>query len=278
MLDLHIRKKLLFAQGEMMLDVALRIQTGELVALTGPSGGGKTTLLRMIAGLETPKGGHITFGGNNWFDQKANINLPPQQRNVGIVFQEYALFPNMTVRKNLAYALRRGQAANIVDELIEMMELEALTHRLPHTLSGGQQQRVALARALINQPEILLLDEPLSALDNETRSKLQDYILQLHEKFNLTIVLVSHDVGEIVKMANRVFTLNEGHIRETNLPTTLPAGKPGKLRGKVVDIIEENSTFFAEIFVSNSLTRIPISAEEASDLLQQEVHLSIRKT
>lgn len=278
MLNVEVQKKLLFAEGEMMLDVALQLPVGELVALTGPSGSGKTTLLRMIAGLAKPERGHIAFANHIWFDQQRKMNLPPQRRNVGIVFQEYALFPNMTVRKNLAYALQSGHDPTIVEELIGIMELEALTDRYPSTLSGGQQQRVALARALVNQPSVLLLDEPLSALDNHTRNRLQDYILKLHQKFNLTIILVSHDVGEIVKMASRVFTLSEGRISEARLPEALPQYAASELVGKVIQIIQKGDTFFAEVFVANSLTYVPISAEEVETLSRKDMKLHIRKS
>ena len=278
MLNVEVRKKLLFAEGEMMLDVAMQLAAGELVALTGPSGSGKTTLLRMIAGLAKPEQGHIAFAVKVWFDQQKKINLPPQRRNVGIVFQEYALFPNMTVRKNLAYAMQPGHDPSIVEELIRIMELEALTDRYPNTLSGGQQQRVALARALVNQPGVLLLDEPLSALDTRTRMRLQDYILKLHQKFNLTIILVSHDVREIVKMANRVFTLREGKISEARLPEALPKFPIGALTGHVVQIIENENGYVAEVFVSNSLTQVPLSAAESASLLRSDIELHVRKS
>lgn len=278
MLNVEVQKKLLFAEGEMMLDVVMQLAAGELVALTGPSGSGKTTLLRMIAGLAKPERGRIAFAAKVWFDQQKKVNLSPQRRNVGIVFQEYALFPNMTVRKNLAYALQPGHDPSIVEELIRIMELEALTDRYPSTLSGGQQQRVALARALVNQPGVLLLDEPLSALDTRTRTRLQDYILKLHQKFNPTIILVSHDVREIVKMANRVFTLNEGKISEARLPEALPKFPIGALTGHVVQIIKNEDGYVAEVFVSNSLTQVPLSTAEAASLLRSDIELHVRKS
>ncbi len=277
MLNAQVRKKLLSAEGELMLDVHLQVTEGEFIALTGPSGSGKTTLLRLIAGLtEADESGTIVCGGQTCLATAQKINLPPQKRPIGIVFQDYALFPNMTVRRNLTYALRPGQAKDIVEELIQIMELEALTDRFPNTLSGGQQQRVALARALVNQPRILLLDEPLSALDLETRKRLQDYILQLHKKFNLTIILVSHDVEEIVKMANRVFALQNGKIQEIKLSEILQINPIGNLSGKKIDVIQNGDQYFLEVFIQNSLVHIPIPAEEAQQFsAKQNISLKI---
>lgn len=271
MLSVQVQKKLLAAEGELMLDARLEVAEGEFIALTGPSGSGKTTLLRLIAGLAQAENGTIVWNGLTCQNTTKKVNLPPQKRPIGIVFQDYALFPNMTVRRNLTYALRPGQAKDIVKELIQIMELEALTERHPNTLSGGQQQRVALARALVNQPRILLLDEPLSALDLETRKRLQDYILQLHKKFNLTIILVSHDVEEIVKMANRVFALQNGKIQEIKLSEILQLNPIGNLSGKKIDVIQNGDQYFLEVFIQNSLVHIPIPAEEAQQFSENQI-------
>lgn len=271
MLSVQVQKKLLSAEGELMLDARLEVAEGEFIALTGPSGSGKTTLLRLIAGLAEAESGTIVCDRQTCLATAQRINLPPQKRPIGIVFQDYALFPNMTVRRNLTYALRPGQAKDIVEELIQIMELEALTDRHPNTLSGGQQQRVALARALVNQPRILLLDEPLSALDLETRKRLQDYILQLHKKFNLTIILVSHDVEEIVKMANRVFALQNGKIREIKLSEILQINPIGNLSGKKIGVIQNGDQYFLEVFIQNSLVHIPIPTEEAQQFSENQI-------
>lgn len=270
MLNVQVRKKLLSAEGELMLDVHLQVTEGEFIALTGPSGSGKTTLLRLIAGLTEAESGTIVCDRQTCLATAQKINLPPQKRPIGIVFQDYALFPNMTVRRNLTYALRPAQSSDIVEELIQIMELEALAERYPNTLSGGQQQRVALARALVNQPRILLLDEPLSALDLETRKKLQDYILQLHKKFNLTIILVSHDLEEIVKMADRVFALQGGIIREIELSEILQLNPTGNLMGKKIGVIQRGDQYFLEVFIQNSLVQIPISNEEAQQFSEKQ--------
>ena len=189
----------------MQLDVEFTIQEGELVTLYGPSGAGKTTVLRMLCGLSTPDEGRISVRGQPWLDSAKKINLKPQHRDIGIVFQDYALFPNLTVKENLRYALKQDQPDAIVNELLEMMELTNLHDKKPELLSGGQRQRVALARAIVRKPRILLLDEPMSALDTALRVKIQDYILRVHEQFKLTTILVSHDIMEVIRLVQSCF-------------------------------------------------------------------------
>ncbi|RMG84681.1 MAG: ATP-binding cassette domain-containing protein [Bacteroidetes bacterium] len=196
----------------------MEVEKGELIALTGPSGSGKTTFLRLLAGLIRPEGGYLRVGDSIWWDAAQKHFLPPQKRPTGFVFQNYALFPNMTVRQNLAFALPRNGNPQTVDELMEMVRLRELSDRLPHQLSGGQQQRVALARALVRRPKILLLDEPLSALDPAMRRQLQSDLKHLHDLHQLTTILVSHDTSEIFKLADRVFVLEAGHIAQSGLP------------------------------------------------------------
>ena len=145
MLEVQIQKKLVSAIGKLILDLSFEMQSGERLAIVGASGSGKTTMLRMLAGLLTPDSGNIYWNKQAWFDQAKNINLPPQKRNAGLLFQEYALFPNQTVRQNLEYALKKGHSKSIVEELLQVMELEGVALRLPQMLSGGQQQRVAFS-------------------------------------------------------------------------------------------------------------------------------------
>lgn len=235
-LNIKIQKKLLAPTGELTLRVELHLQSGERTGIVGPSGSGKTTILRMIAGLTQPDMGIISWNTSDWFNKDKKIQLPPPQRKVGFLFQNYALFPNMTVRQNLEYALERQQPQSIIMELIEVMELGALEKRYPSTLSGGQQQRVALARALVRQPEILLLDEPLSALDQELRTKLQDYILKLQDYYKLTTIWVSHDINEVKKVAQRIIRLQDGKMQEVSIPT-----KTVEIIGEVQQIQTENN-------------------------------------
>ncbi|MFK7983491.1 MAG: ABC transporter ATP-binding protein [Saprospiraceae bacterium] len=242
-MNLNLKKKLNFASGKSLLDIDVQIEEGAFVAISGPSGSGKTTLLRLIAGLE--KGtGFIKIKDSVWLDTTNDLYLPPQQRKVGYVFQNYALFPNMTVRQNLAFALEKNQSAAIIEELIETMELGELIHRYPQQLSGGQQQRVALARALVRKPPILLLDEPLSALDEGLRNHLQDYILKIHRQYQLTTLLVSHDTREINKMADKVLVLKEGKLSGWGSPqevlkNTIAANNL-QLVGTVIELLADD--------------------------------------
>ena len=236
MIQVAIKKKLFSALGGMQLDVDFTIREGELVTLYGPSGAGKTTVLRTLCGLSIPDEGFISVGGQPWLDSGKKINLKPQQRDIGIVFQDYALFPNLTVNENLRYALKKDQPDAIVNELLELMELTSLHDKKPELLSGGQRQRVALARAIVRKPKILLLDEPMSALDTTLRLKIQDYILRVHEQFNLTTILVSHDIMEVIRLSNRVFLMDHGKIISQGGPgDILPIEALKQMVGKLLD-------------------------------------------
>jgi molybdate transport system ATP-binding protein len=221
MIEINLKKKLFSAQGGMLLDVDFTVKKGELVTLYGASGAGKTSVLRMLCGLTLPDDGFISVQGQVWFDAQRKINLKPQQRNVGIVFQDYALFPNLTVKENLEYALDKQQSHTMVDDLLELMELTSLYNKRPVFLSGGQQQRVALARAIVRRPKILLLDEPMSALDTTLRLKIQDYILRVHEQFQLTTIIVSHDILEVIRLSKHVFLMEHGKIVKQGEPGTI---------------------------------------------------------
>lgn len=221
MIEISVKKRLFSSRGHMHLDVDFKIKPGELVTLYGPSGAGKTTLLRMLCGLAAPDQGMIRVSGETWFNSMTRVNVKPQVRNVGIVFQDYALFPNMTVRQNLEYGLRKNQSPSIVDDLLDLMELSSLSGKKPDVLSGGQQQRVALARAIVRRPKILLLDEPLSALDTDLRLKIQGYILKLHQQYNLTTVLVSHDILEVIRLSQYVYLIENGLIVNQGSPSSV---------------------------------------------------------
>ena len=195
MIKARLNKQLDAASGHLLLDVDIAIHKGQLISLYGASGAGKTSLLRMLAGVLPPDSGCIEVDGQVWYDSISRVMVRPQHRSVAMVFQDFALFPNMTVRENIAYPLQRRQP-------VSFMELGDLQHQYPYRLSGGQKQRVALARAVVRKPSLMLLDEPLSALDTELRFKMQDFILRVHQEFRLTTILVSHDMLEVLKLAD----------------------------------------------------------------------------
>jgi molybdate transport system ATP-binding protein len=269
MISFCAKKLLQPAQGSMMLDVSFDLQKGGLAAIYGASGAGKTTLLRILAGLLHPDAGNIAIDGNTWLDTEKGINLAPQKRSVGLVFQDYALFPNMTIKGNLEYALAAGQDKKVISELAEVMELSRMMGRRPDTLSGGQKQRVALARALVRKPQLLLLDEPLSALDNDMRGKLQEYILKVHRHYGLTTILVSHDIQEIYRMAGNVFVLDQGKIVKQGAPGELfMNGGAGKFEmpGEVLGIERCDVIYMVSVLWYNRVIRIAATGDDAQYL------------
>ena len=193
--------------------VSLSIEPGEFFAMLGPSGSGKTTCLRLIAGFELPDAGHVLLDGQDVSD------VPPYERSVNTVFQDYALFPHMTVLENVAYGPRvrkvgAAERAQRAREMLELVKLAGFEDRRPAQLSGGQKQRVALARALINQPKVLLLDEPLGALDLKLREEMQIELRNLQRRVGITFVYVTHDQGEALSMSDRVAVFNHGRIEQ----------------------------------------------------------------
>jgi iron(III) transport system ATP-binding protein len=206
-----------FGKTEVLREIDLGIADGEFICFLGPSGCGKSTLLRIIAGLEEQTGGRLVKNGNDI------SRLPASQRDVGILFQSYALFPNLSVRDNVAYGLvnrgmKRAEIAVRVDELLVLIGLPGMGDKLPGQLSGGQQQRIALARALAPSPGILLLDEPLSALDAKVRIHLRQQIKELQTRLNLTTIMVTHDQEEALTMADRIVVMNHGVIEQIGTP------------------------------------------------------------
>ncbi len=262
MVEIAISKKLNGAIGEMILDVNLKIKQGDFVALYGQSGSGKTTILRTLSGLTSADSGKIVVDNQIWFDK--SINLEPQKREIGFMFQDYALFPNMTVLQNLLYAFKDKVRAL---ELLKIVELIELKDRYPNSLSGGQKQRVSLARALMRKPKILLLDEPLSALDVALRAKLQSKILEIHQKFNLTTILVSHDPSEIYKLSNRVIEIENGKILNDNEPKEVllksKNSQKFSFQGEILNIIRVDAIFVAVIAIGSQIVEITIDSNEA---------------
>jgi molybdate transport system ATP-binding protein len=200
-------------------ELGLRLSvSGETVALVGPSGAGKTTVLRAIAGLRKPDRGRIALGEQVWFDAAAKVDLPPERRSVGLVFQEYALFPHMTVRANVAFG-----SAERVDELLRRMRIEHLAGERPGALSGGERQRVAVARALARDPDVLLLDEPLSALDAHTRGVVRGELQDVLGALALPTLIVTHDFRDAAALAGRIGVIVDGRLRQEGTATELVA-------------------------------------------------------
>jgi iron(III) transport system ATP-binding protein len=204
-------------------DLDLEIEEGEFLVLLGPSGCGKTTTLRCLAGLETPNAGRIEFGTTTVFDANRRVSLSPDMRNIGMVFQSYALWPHMTVRKNISYPLRArrlkaGLRSGWVEETAALVDCGGLLDRYPAQLSGGQQQRVALARGLVARPELMLFDEPLSNLDARLRDQVRAEIHELHGRLGFTAVFVTHDQSEALALGDRLAIMRNGRIEQYDTP------------------------------------------------------------
>lgn len=263
-------KTLHTAQGPQLLDIGFQLKEGDLLSVYGPSGAGKTTVLRILSGLTTVASGRIEVDGSTWLDTDRHIDLPTRHRSIGFVFQDFALFPHLTVRQQLEFALPGKEDRKIVAELLALMELEALRDRRPSFLSGGQQQRVALARAIARRPRLLLLDEPLSALDEEMRFKLQEYLLTVHRHYRLTTVLVSHYLPEIVRLSDKTVVLEQGRIVKQGLPADIffPHDQPAtgfSTPGEIIDITA-GGDYIISVLCSGTLLKVVVTAEEASKL------------
>ena len=214
MLSFYIVKQLRAGKRRFCLELEYDLPQGGFLGVRGPSGSGKTTFIRCLAGLDRPDEGHVSIGGDTWYDSTTRIFARPQKRRVGYVAQDYALFPNMTVLGNILYANPdRERAAR----LLELTHLEAQAQQFPRELSGGQKQRTALARALAREPELLLLDEPLSALDEELREELGDEILRIQRATGITAVMVSHSKSETARLCSEVLELRAGRLDDARL-------------------------------------------------------------
>jgi molybdate transport system ATP-binding protein len=271
--EIDIQKTLYGSNGNMLLDINLEIKEGSFIALTGESGSGKSTFLRILAGLESSNG-EIKIGDNIW--QKENLFLPPQKRQIGFVFQDYALFSNMSVEQNLLFVKKDKTLAT---KLLKMTNLYQLRDRLPIRLSGGQKQRVALCRAIMNRPKLLLMDEPLSALDINMRTKLQDEILLLHREFNMTTIMVSHDPSEIYRLSSRVIVLHNGKIIEDGLPKDILLKSNSlekfSFEGELLDIIKADVIYIAVISIGQHLVEVVINK---IDIKRLEIGKRVRVT
>lgn len=260
-IEVSIKKKLFTATGEFPFEANLTIERGEIVSFFGPSGVGKTTMLRIIAGLTDADEGFVRVGGQTWFDSTNDTNIPPRKRKVGFVFQDYALFPNMSVRENLRFAQPKPDRKH-VGELLDIFQLSNLQHRKPDQLSGGQNQRVAVARALARRPDLLLLDEPLSALDHEMRNTLQNEIMHVHKLWGITTIIVSHDLPEIFKLCSRVIAFRDGRVIDDGDPYDIFAKSKisGKLQfvAEVLRVEKEDIVDILTLLIGNTPVKIAV--------------------
>jgi len=238
-------------------DLNLDIAEGEFVTMLGPSGSGKTTCLMMLAGFETPTNGEI------YLDSNPISNIPPHKRGIGMVFQNYALFPHMTVYENLAFPLRvrkisKEDTEKKIDKALSMVSLSGFANRMPGQLSGGQQQRVAVARALVFDPSVVLMDEPLGALDKNLRESMQYEIKHIHESIGVTVVYVTHDQGEALTMSNRIAVFNDGKVQQLSSPDKL---YEEPVNSFVAEFIGENNTFSGDVTdISKDKCKVKLSS------------------
>ncbi|EDP4523670.1 sulfate/molybdate ABC transporter ATP-binding protein [Campylobacter jejuni] len=263
MIRIDINHPMNTAKGRLDLNFKKDIESGKITALFGESGAGKTTLLKIIAGLIKPEFGRIEVGDELWFDTQKNVNLAIQKRKIGFVFQDYALFPNMSVKENISYAATSKQKA---EELLSLMNLENLAKIYPKNLSGGQAQRVALARALAREPQILLLDEPLSALDFKMRSFLQDELVKILQHFKITTLLVSHDLAEIYKLSHRILELSDGKIikdaRTNEFFTSSNLSAKLHLSATLLEMKKSDILVIFTLLLNQDIVKITLSEEE----------------
>ncbi len=257
--------------GEILVvkDLNVDVPQGEFLTLLGPSGSGKTTTLMMLAGFETPTSGEIYLEG------EPISSIPPYKRGIGMVFQNYALFPHMTVNENLSFPLEvrklsKSDTEEKVKKALSMVELDAFGSRMPMQLSGGQQQRVALARALVFEPRLVLMDEPLGALDKKLREQMQYEIKHIHERIGITVVYVTHDQSEALTMSNRIAVFNDGKIQQISTPDVLYE-KPDN--AFVAQFIGENNQIKGKVKSING-TNCVIETENGEDIVSLKVNVS----
>ncbi|WP_304342014.1 sulfate/molybdate ABC transporter ATP-binding protein [Campylobacter ureolyticus] len=259
MIEFSLKKELFGVNENMELNVKISFKSGSFISLSGESGSGKTTILRCLAGLEKANG-FIKVDNEIWQDEK--IFLSPQKRRIGFVFQDYALFENLSVKDNFLFV---EKDINHCNKLLDMLGLMSLKDRYPTNLSGGQKQRVALGRAMMRKPKLLLLDEPLSALDPHLRARLQDQISKIQDLFKTTTILVSHDPNEIYKLANYMFVLKNGKIVKKGTPKEILLKTSGSQKfafsGTLLNLEKIDTIFVATVSVGQQITEIALASD-----------------
>lgn len=259
MIEFSLKKELFGVNENMELNVKISFKSGNFISLSGESGSGKTTILRCLAGLEKANG-FIKVDDEIWQDEK--IFLSPQKRRIGFVFQDYALFENLSVKDNFLFV---EKDINHCNKLLDMLGLMSLKDRYPTNLSGGQKQRVALGRAMMRKPKLLLLDEPLSALDPHLRARLQDEISKIQDMFKTTTILVSHDPNEIYKLANYMFVLKNGKIVKKGTPKEILLKTSGSQKfafsGTLLNLEKIDTIFIATVSVGQQITEVALASD-----------------
>ncbi|NOX33627.1 MAG: molybdenum ABC transporter ATP-binding protein [Deltaproteobacteria bacterium] len=223
MLDIKLEKKL----GKCFINVAFKSDVTEVIALFGPSGAGKTSVINMVAGLVRPDAGHITVNHRNLFDSNAKINLPPEKRNIGYIFQDGRLFPHLSVRSNLAYGMRNtstSESSITFHQVVELLGIGQLLDRRPSRLSGGEKQRVAIGRALLTNPDLLLMDEPFASLDQPRKAEILPFVSRLCTEFEIPVLYVTHSLEEISRLADTLIVMDSGKIASTGQTAGPPNG------------------------------------------------------
>ena len=255
MIRVDICKKI----GDRELDIRFEMKSSSIWSLFAPSGAGKTTILRTIAGLEKPDKGVIEVEGRVWFDSNRGIDLAVQKRGVGFVFQHYALFNHMSTIDNILFAQPKRNKKKAL-ELLDLVEISDMKDRLPTTMSGGQRQRLALARALAQEPNILLLDEPLSALDSDTRNRLQKELLRIHKEYPIPTILVSHNRDEVLKLSKKVILLDSNKAIVKEPIELIDKGSRDRLQAEVLFVKNDTIT----LSIGNNIIDIPV--EDSMDI------------
>jgi molybdate transport system ATP-binding protein len=267
-IEISVKKRLLGQNGEFEFACDIHEEETKFISIFGASGSGKSTLLRMIAGLESADFGRILVSGEVWFDSSKNINLSPQKRKTGFVFQEYSLFPNMSVAQNILFAQPDKDMEKVV-KLLELVELSALKNASVTVLSGGQKQRVAIARALAREPKILLLDEPFSALDISVKHKLQDEILKIKEEVNIPIIFVSHDKEEVFRLSDLVGVVKDGKVKGAIPPQEafFDSKVSGKFSfyGRILSVKKVDIAYLAYISVGGQIVQVLLTQRDLEE-------------
>ncbi|NND05216.1 MAG: ATP-binding cassette domain-containing protein [Saprospiraceae bacterium] len=270
MIVVDIRKRLESAEGPFELVVKCQLTPGRIISFFGKSGVGKTSLLRMLAGLMNPDEGRISVNGKLWFHSEKDINIRPQDRRLGFVMQNGGLFPHLTLEENIVFAQPYGNKDGKAEQLLEDVGLSMLRDEKPHRLSGGQTQLAVLAQTLARKPEVLLLDEPLSALDATMRHQMQTYILKTHNKELLSTILVSHDVREVIKLADEVFLIEQGKVINHGSPKDLFFPNLGKdiyqMTGEVIEIAPYDQPNALLVLVGDKLVKVTSTESEVQKL------------